>query len=79
MVCFQCFMNGKRSSDRKNTKGKELIKGLQELVDVVESGEPLEDHFRVTTIEKVNEFENVVTVKGPKKSENDALQDGKIE
>jgi hypothetical protein len=53
--------------------GKELIKGLQELVDVVESGKPLEDYFRVTTIEKVNEFENVVIVKGPKKSENDAL------
>jgi len=51
--------------------GKELIKGLQ---DVVESGKPIEDSFRVTTIEKVNEFENVVTVKGP-----NALQDGKIE
>lgn len=73
-------MNGKRSSNRKkNTKGKELVKGLQDLVDAVESGKPLEDYFRVTTIEKVNEFENVVTVKGPKKSENDALQDGKIE
>ncbi len=59
--------------------GEELIKGMQSLVDALDSGKPIEDSFRVTTIEKVNEFENVVTVKGPKKSENNALQDGKIE
>lgn len=64
---------------KRRNIGEELIKGLQSLNDALESGKPLEDTFRVTTIEKVNEFENVITVKGPKKSENDALQDGKIE
>lgn len=59
--------------------GEELIKGLEEFNKALDGGKPLEDTFRVTTIEKVNEFENVITVKGPKKSKDDALQDDKIE
>lgn len=52
---------------KKRNIAKEIIKGLEELTKVVESGERLEDHFRVTTVERVNKFENVVTVKEPKK------------
>lgn len=52
---------------KKRNIGQEIVKGLQEFTKVLESGEPIENHFRVTTIEKVSEFENVVTVKEPKK------------
>ena len=52
---------------KKRNIAQEIIKGLKEFTEVLESGEPIENHFRVTTIERVNEFENVVTVKGPKK------------
>ena len=51
---------------KKRNIGQEIIKGLEEFTKALESGEPLENHFRVTTIEKVNAFENVVIVKGPK-------------
>jgi hypothetical protein len=50
---------------KKRNIGQEIIKGLEELTKVLESGEPLENHFRVTTIERVNPWETVRTVKGP--------------
>ena len=59
---------------RKRNIGKEILKGLEEFTKVLESGEPLEDHFRVTTIERVNKWETVTTVKGPK---NDRRRDNR--
>lgn len=56
---------------KKRNIAKEIIAGLEEFTRVLESGEPLENHFRVTTIERVNAFENVVTVKGPKDSKRE--------
>jgi hypothetical protein len=46
---------------------KKIMKSLKKFTKVLESGEPLENHFKITKIERVNKFENVVTVKGPKK------------
>lgn len=55
-----------KKKKKKRNIGQEIVQGLKEFTRVLESGEPLEYHFRVTTIEKVNAFENIATVKGPK-------------
>ena len=52
---------------RKKSVGQQIVEGLKEFTKVLESGEPLEDHFRVTTIERVNKWETVRTVRGPNK------------
>lgn len=52
---------------KKRNIGQEIVEGLQEFVKVIKSGEPLENYFRITTIERVNPWETVRTVKGPKK------------
>lgn len=52
---------------KKKSVSEKIIDALQEFAEVLESGEPLEDHFRITTIEQVNSLEKVITTKGPKK------------
>jgi len=52
---------------KKRNVGKEIVKSLQEFSKVLESGEPLENHFRVTTLEKKPNGTFIRTVKGPKK------------
>jgi hypothetical protein len=63
-------MGGKEYGMKKRSIGQEIVKSLQEFNKVLESGEPLEKHFRVTTIKKVN-GKYVKKVKGPKKKEGD--------
>lgn len=49
--------------------GKKIIAALSEFTKALESGEPLEHSFRVTTVERVNQFENIITTKGPTKEQ----------
>jgi hypothetical protein len=56
--------------NKKKTLGQRLIEGLNELTEVLKSGEPLEDHFRVTELTKDSKGKITRTVKGPKKKKN---------
>jgi hypothetical protein len=49
----------------KKRIGEEIITRLEEFAKVLESGEPLDKHYNITTIERVNRFENVITTRGP--------------
>jgi hypothetical protein len=40
---------------KPSSLGREMIAGMEEVLRVLKSGEPLEDHFRVTTLYKADD------------------------
>jgi len=52
---------------RKETVADKILTGLQEFTDVLESGEPLEDHFRVTRLERQEDGSIKRTVSEPRR------------